>query len=74
MTIDLANAAILVHPYEDEDGSFGAQMTIRLDTFQEQNRDADKRRSGGGSRHKRSADESKEMPQSYEEDGETDEP
>jgi hypothetical protein len=35
MTIDLMNAVILVHPYEDDDGSFGAQMTIRKDTFKE---------------------------------------
>lgn len=35
MTIDLSKAVLLVHPYEDEDGSFGAQLTIRTDTFNE---------------------------------------
>ena len=39
MFIDLSQAALLVHPWEDENGKFGAQLTIRKDTFNEKHRE-----------------------------------
>ena len=41
MTIDLMTAAILIHPYEDDDGTFGAHMTIRKDTFRDKHPNSD---------------------------------